>query len=218
MTIHTEALGAEVVARAAAAAIVQVQDEVVDLFGSRGRSGVIARLRIQAKELSASGIAFEQIKSLALDRAADDVSWGRPPLANWSTFVDEESRPSTAQRLALRLQVGPPDPEDDEAARELSRTVIARVLADEEDAFSAARRFPQLIHREGVLQETLWDDPRLAASPSARRLMRAVAADLQRKLSLSPAAAPRLQQPLAPPPQNVWRRLLGRVQAYAGLR
>ena len=218
MAIHTEALGAEVVARAAAAAILKVQDEVAELFISHGRSGVIARLRIQSKELSASGVAFEQIKCLALTQAADDIAWGRPALASWSTFVDEERRPSTAERLAIRLQVGPAEPKDDEVARELSRSIVARVLAEEEDAFSAARRFPQLLRREGVLQDVLWDDPRLEASPPVRRLMRAVGAELGEKLSSSPASALQAQPSRTAQPRGVWRRLLGRVQAYAGLR
>lgn len=218
MVMQTEALGAEVVARAAAAAILQIQDQIADLSGSHGRSGVISRLRIQAKELSSSGAAFDQIKSLALERAADDISWGRAPLANWSTFIDEQDRPSMTDRFAVRLQVGPPEPADEDAAHELSRSIIARALAEEEDAFSAARRFPLLLRRETVLQEALWDDPRLAASPDTRRLMRAVGAALGEKLAPSPAASGARE--LQPPSDagGIWRRLLGRVQAYAGLR
>jgi hypothetical protein len=215
MAIHTEASGAEVVARAAAAAILQVQDQVADLSGSHGRSGVISRLRVQSKELSSSGVAFDQIRSLALERAADDIAWGRPPLANWSTFIDEQDRPSSADRFAVRLQVGPPEPADEAAAHELSRAIIARVLAEEEDAFSAARRFPLILRRESVLQDTLWDDPRLLASPEARRLMRSVAAVLLEKLG--PCTAPTIARE-PQPPSGIWRRLLGRVQAYAGLR
>jgi len=217
MAIHVEALGAEVVARAAAAAILQVQDQIAELSEAHGRAGVIVRLRARSKALANSGIAFEQIVSLALERAADDIAWGRPPLANWPTFIDEQERPSTADRFVVRLDVGPPEAADAAAAHELSRSIIARVLAEEADAFSAARRFPLLLRRESLLQEALWDDPRLPATPEARRLMRAVAAALQE--SLGPSAAPVAARE-APPgqPSGLWRRLLGRVQAYAGLR
>lgn len=217
MVMQTEASGAEVVARAAAAAIVQIQDQIAELSDFHGRAGLISRLRLQSQELSTSAVAFDQIKSLALERAADDISWGRAPLANWSTFIDEQDRPTEAARFAIRLQVGPPEPSDEEAAHELTRSIIARALAREKDAFSAARRFPLLLRRESALQEALWDDPRLRASPETRRLMRAVAAALGEKLAPSPAPAPRERRP---PPQRagIWRRLLGRVQAYAGLR
>lgn len=216
MAVHMEERGAEVVARAAAAAILQVQDEVLDLFAGRGRTGAIARLRARSRELSISGVAFDQIKSMALERAADDVSWGRPPLASWSIFLDEDGRPSPAERLALRLQVGPPDPADDKAARELRRAVEARILGEEQDAFTAARRLPQLLRREGLLQDALWDDPRLAASPPIRRLMRAVGAQLQQKLAPSPAVAGPGWAAAAPEHRGLWSRLFGR--ACAGWR
>lgn len=208
MAVHPDTHGADAVSRAAAAAILQVQGEVADLFAQQGRAGVVATLRRDAARLSASALAFDQIRSRALDQAADDIAWGRPPLGGWPDFLDPQSRPSTAERLAIRLQVGPPQAGDDHAAGALCRALATRLLAEEEDAFSAARRLPQRMRREEMLQEALWDDPRLTASPQTRRLMRAVGMALARKLGPSPAR----QAPLpavAPPASGFWRRLLG---------
>lgn len=217
MAIHTEALAADVVAQAAADAILQVQDEIVDLSAAQGRAGVIASLRSRSAELSNSAIAFDQIKTRALEQAADDIAWGRPPLSEWSIFLDEESRPSTAQRLALRLQVGPPEVADAEIASGLCRAIEARVRAEAGDECCVAR-LPRLLRREQMLHEALWDDPRVPATPEIRRHMRAAGRTLKRKLVPSAASESPPAHAAAPGRPGFWRRLIGRLQAFAGLR
>ena len=161
-----------IVASAAAAAISEVHDEIHDLSAHAGRAGVVARLRERSAELSQSGAAREQLKSRALEVAADDLAWGRAALSNWPTFFAAEHRPSPESRAELRAMVTPYQPADAVAAS-VAATIEARLLQDGGDSFTAARQLAERLADEIALQSALWDDPRIAADLNARRLMRA---------------------------------------------
>lgn len=161
-----------IVASAAAAAIIEVHEEIHGLARHAGRAGVVARLRERAAELVCSGAAREQLKSRALEVAADDLAWGRAALSNWPTFFAEELRPSSESRAELRRLVTPYQPADAVAAS-VAASIEARLLHDGGDSFTAARHLADRLGDEIVLQAALWDDPRIAADLDARRLMRA---------------------------------------------
>lgn len=161
-----------IVASAAAAAIIEVHDEIHDLSAQAGRAGIVARLRERAAELSQSGAAREQLKSRALEVAADDLAWGRAALSNWPTFFAAEHRPSPESRAELRRMVTPCQPADAVAAS-VAATIEARLLQEGGDSFAAARQLAERLADEIALQSALWDDPRITADLNARRLMRA---------------------------------------------
>lgn len=171
-TPPTVGISDSIIASAAAAAIVQVHDEIHDLSAQAGRAGVVARLRERSAELSQSGAAREQLKSRALEVAADDLAWGRAALSNWPTFFAAEHRPSPESRAELRRLVTPYQPADAVAAS-VAALIEARLLQDGGDSFTAARQLPQRLADEIALQSALWDDPRITADLNARRLMRA---------------------------------------------
>lgn len=161
-----------IVASAAAAAIIEVHDEIHNLATQAGRAGVVARLRERSAELSQSGAAREQLKSRALEVAADDLAWGRAALSNWPTFFAAEHRPSQESRAELRRIVTPYQPADAVAAS-VAAAIEARLLQEGGDSFAAARQLAERLADEIALQSALWDDPRIAADLNARRLMRA---------------------------------------------
>lgn len=168
----TTGIADSIVASAAATAIIEVHQEIHDLATRAGRAGVVARLRERSAELAHSGAAREQLKSRALEAAADDLAWGRAALSNWPTFFAEEWRPSPESRAELRRLVTPCQP-GDTVASSVAAAIEARLIQDGEDSFAAARQLAERLADEITLQSALWDDPRIAADVDARRLMRA---------------------------------------------
>lgn len=171
-TPPTIGIADSIIASAAATAMIEVHDEILDLATQAGRAGVIARLRERSAELSQSGAAREQLKSRALEAAADDLAWGRAALSNWPTFFAADQRPSPEARAELRRMVTPYQPADAVAAT-VASAIEARLLQEGDDSFAAARQLPERLADEIALQAALWDDPRISADLNARRLMRA---------------------------------------------
>jgi hypothetical protein len=62
------------ISTAAATAVAEVQDALRTHASQLGRSGIIATLRAQSRELAQSSFGRDQIRSLAFDVAADDVA------------------------------------------------------------------------------------------------------------------------------------------------
>lgn len=167
MVAYRERDSACTVAVAAAKAMLQVRDEIVDLFTSGGNADVIVALRAHSHALSHSAIAHDQIKCRALECAADDLAGGRAPLASWSLSMSEDNDPSTAERLRLRLRVGPKDAADDELAKGLAASLELQVLAEHAGARMTARRLTHLLSQEAQLQYATWDGPRIQAPSDA---------------------------------------------------
>lgn len=193
------------ISTAAATAVAEVQDALRNHASQLGRSGIIATLRAQSRELAQSSFGRDQIRSVAFDVAADDVAWGRAPLTQWRAFdLDAAAIPGEV-RDQLRATL----PEADEAvgceiARELEREALSRG-----DAFDAIRGLAGELISAADLQEALWDDPRIAVAPDIRSKMRASVEPLRRRaaafrISARPAAVP---YPKTTPP-GLWRRLL----------
>ncbi len=66
----------------------------------------------------------------------------------------------------------------------MATAIEGRLLRGGPDAFAAARRLPGQLANEIVLQATMWDDPRIMATPEARRLMRAGELGLRLRLEI----------------------------------
>ena len=193
-----------IIASAAAKAIIEVHQEIHDLSTQAGRAGVVARLRERSAELAHSGVGREQLKSRALEVAADDLAWGRAALSNWPTFFAEERRPSPESRAELRRLVTPYQPAD-AVASSVAAAIEARLLQDGEDSFAATRQLAERLADEIALQSALWDDPRLAADLNARRLMRAGEMGLSLRLE---AIRPRkVEHERQPKRGRVWKWL-----------
>ena len=193
-----------IVASAAAKAIIEVHQEIHHLSTQAGRAGVVARLRERSAELAHSGAAREQLKSQALEVAADDLAWGRAALSNWPTFFAEERRPSPESRAELRRLVTPYQPAD-AVASSVAAAIEAHLLQDGEDSFAAARQLTERLADEITLQSALWDDPRLAADLNARRLMRAGEVGLS--LRLEEIKPRKVQHTRQPRKDGVWKWL-----------
>lgn len=180
---------------ASAAAAAEVLALLVDRTEILGRSGLIAHLGTRAREAAASPLAADRIRALAYGQAADDLVWGRAPLAGWTLFKDAGAAPTPEQRRALASRL----PMATAARRRLAREAVARFevegLRAAGSAFTGAQQLPLRLARAIALQEILWDDPRLPASPEDRALMRETLGALKRRRDALEAivAWPRLE-------------------------
>ena len=202
--------GAILISQAAAAAVAEVQAAAMEHGAHMGRAGVTVSLRAQARDLAGSAVARDQIRSRAFESAADDVAWGRPPLADWRLFAIDALPAPEADRAPLRAAAAQPVSED--AAHRLAREVEHRALSSD-DTVDAVRSLAVDLAAEAQMQEMLWDDPRIAAAPEVRALMRASAAVLRRRAEeldtpIRPAPKPQAS-PVRAPARRVsgWRRL-----------
>lgn len=200
----TTGIADSIVASAAATAILDVHQEIHDLATQAGRAGVVARLRERSADLAHSGDARDQLKSRALEVAADDLAWGRAALSNWPTFFAEEWRPSPESRAELRRLVTPYQPAD-AVASSVAAAIEARLMQDGEDSFSAARQLAESLANEIALQSALWDDPRLAADLNARRLM--LAGEVGLSLRLQAIKRQKVELARQPKKGGVWKWL-----------
>ncbi len=193
------------ISTAAATAVAEVQDALRNHASQLGRSGIIATLRAQSRELAQSSFGRDQIRSLAFDVAADDVAWGRAPLTQWRTFALDATAIPDEVRGQLRAAL----PEADEAVgREIAHEIEREALS-KGDAFDAIGALAGELISAAELQAALWDDPRIAATPDTRSKMRASVEPLRRRadafrISARPAA---VSSPKTPP-TGLWRRLL----------
>jgi len=166
-----------VVAAAAAAAMAQVHDRILELEANRGRAGVVARLRERAEDFASSGIARRQVKAQALSVAADDLAADRAILADWPTFFSASLRPDPGRRAEIRRLIGDYEPPV-AVATSVAASIETLLLREGPDASAASRR----LRDEIMLQAAMWDDPRIMATLEARRLMRAGELGLGRRL------------------------------------
>ncbi|MDP3173344.1 MAG: hypothetical protein Q8M88_02780 [Phenylobacterium sp.] len=197
--------------KVAADAAAEVQAAVVRHAASMGRSGIVMALRAQACELGASAIGYDQISSLAFESAADDMAWGRTPLATWRPFALGAAGASILERRALRARLPRVDPEAMSRGEQIARAIEHRLLS-KHDAFEAIREHSAALEGHAEIQSALWDDPRIAATSDVRLIMRATIDPLRHRIhALAPAPAPQAA-PLclerAPEAQiRGWRRL-----------
>lgn len=78
-----------------------LHEAVGDHASHLSRSGIIAKLRAQSRELALSCFGGDQMRSFAFDVAADDIAWGRAPLIQWRAFVFDAIAISDAARGQL---------------------------------------------------------------------------------------------------------------------
>lgn len=199
--------GVDAISRSVALAITQVQAEIQGLASTRGRAGLIAALRQRAESLAPSPIAHQQILAAALRTAADDIAWGRSPLAGWRDGFGGEGAPQARARLRERLEGA--YVQDRALEDSIAAEIEALLVRQAGDAFAAARDYASSLALALQLQAGLWDEPGLPIADQTRLRMKAGEHGLRRRLTL--AARPR--RPVAPPPQPaapLWRRVLRR--------
>lgn len=195
-------------ATAAAAAACEVHESIMDHASHLGRSGILVRLRVQARELAQSAFGRDQVRSRAFEAAADDISWGRAPLTRWRTFAPETALALDDERAALRDRVPQPDAAIEAAGSQVARDIERSVLSSD-DALNVIRRLATELADAAMIQAALWDDPRITATPDLRAHMRASIAPLQRRAG----ALARDQRPPVtsrretPRPVRGWRKL-----------
>ncbi len=169
------------VARAAAEGLAEVQDEIAGWSSRLGRSDLYWRLEGRARALVASASARDQIAARAYACAAEDMTWDRPPLLRWTTFLHDRP-PTAAERAAVRERVPAADASVAAKARALGLELERRILDGGrlEAVLEAGRR----LEEAAVLQRLMWDDPRIEAGPRLRRVMCAAADDLETRARL----------------------------------
>lgn len=193
---------ADVVASALVAALMEARWEVASLLSRHAPAEAAERLRGHAAELAMTPLGCDQVLSLALDAAAEDLENDRPPLREGvvSFFPPEAPNPDVLElRSSVYAHGGAPAGN--------SGAVVAELVARRR---LEARTDVGLAHRltaDARLHERLWDDRRIPASPQVRWAMlcsvpklRERAADLHRKR----VRARRRAVALRPTPAAAW--------------
>lgn len=208
--------GSEVLATSMIDALLEARWISADLLARHGPTGASDRLRGRAVELAVSPLGGDQVLSLALDAAADDLDGGRAVLAEGvisfcAPPVDETDR--RALREQVFRQGGAPALESEEAADELERR--------HGDEVCTAAALARLLVDDAHLHERLWDDPRLPAAPGTRLVMLCSVPKLQaRAAELDPSRARALrrrkatERAPAPRPWQVGPDALRRVTVW----
>jgi len=197
--------------KVAADAAAEVQGAVVGYAARLGRSGIVMRLRAQARELATSAIGHDQLSSLAFEAAADDMAWGRAPLESWRPFALGARGASVLERGAPRARLPPADTEVASRGEQTARAIEQRLLSGR-DAFDAIRGHSAALEAQVEIQSALWDDPRIAATPDVRLTMQASIDPLRRRRhALAPTpSSTAASSCVEPPPEAAvrgWRRL-----------
>jgi hypothetical protein len=155
-----------IAAAAALGAITHARWQSRELLSRRSMAVAADLLRGHAAELTFSPIGRDQLLSLALVAAADDVEHDRQPRADRAAILPEPG-PSEADRSKVRQQVF--------QSGALPTAEASRVLDDVE-----RRLRPECAHdralsarliEDAALHELLWDDPRLSCDQHTRRAM-----------------------------------------------
>jgi hypothetical protein len=146
--------------------------EVRDLLARRDRMSAADLLRGRSGELAASPDGFDQLLSVALDRAADDLAAGsRDPRLDLADFVEPQRlAQATCDRIELR-----------------AATLLASCESQAEGAG------PRCAREGGAADMRIWADPRVLADLETRAVMLARArartarpdADASRRRSLA---------------------------------
>lgn len=157
---------AHIVAAAALGALTEARWQSSELLSRRSADAAPDLLRGHAAEMAFSPLGRDQVLSLALLVAADDLEGGRPP-ATAAELVLLEPGPDDAARLEVRTRVLNsglvPTAEARLAAEDLERRHRPECGSDLE---LSAR-----LTAEANLHELLWDDPRLPADDRTRLTM-----------------------------------------------
>jgi hypothetical protein len=196
--------------KVAADAAAEVQGAVIGYAANMGRSGIVMRLRAQARELATSAIGRDQVGSIAFEAAADDMAWGRAPLESWRPFALGERGASLLERRALRARL-PPAGTEVASRGEHTAQIIEKRLLSGHDAFGAIRGHAGALETQVEIQSALWDDPRIAATSDVRLTMQASIEPLRRRFHAvaptpSPTAALSCLEPPPEAPVRGWRR------------
>lgn len=161
--------GEAVVAAAAIRAMMDARWEAADLLSRKSPSAAQDFLRARAAELATSWSGRDQVMSVALDAAADDLQQGSPPLGSGALFFFARP-PAPADKVdvqrAVFARLGAEDLEVD--------NVVARLEAEHRGELSGASAFAELSRRllnDARLHKHLWDDPRIPAGPDLRLVM-----------------------------------------------
>lgn len=123
-------------------------------------------LRGYAVEMTGSPLARDQVLSLALLAAADDLEAGRTPAASPQSALPQPA-PDEAARLDIRTRVLRLGPAAGDDVRRAVEDVERRRRAECAGDLDLASR----LRVEATLQERFWDDPRLPADDGARLTM-----------------------------------------------
>ena len=191
---------AHIVATAALGALTEARWQSSELLSRRSADAAPDLLRGLAAEMAFSPLGRDQVLSLALLVAADDLEAGRSPAAAASELVLLQPGPADAARSDVR-------------ARVLNSGVIPRAAAVAVAVAPAdARRAAEDLERryrpecgsdlelsarltaEANLNELLWDDPRLPGDDRTRLTM---LFSIPQLLDLAEALGPRRQLPAA---------------------
>ena len=198
---------AHILATAALGAITEARWERDDLLSRRSMAGAPDLLRGHAAEMAFSPLARDQVLSLALIVAADDLEAGRAPAGGWDLLLPEPG-PDEAARLEVRARVlnlgAVPTLEARAVAEDLERRLRPECAGDHE---LAAR-----LTGDANLHEILWDDPRLPGGDRARLTMLfSIPRLLERAEALSSHRRPdAVRADVAADPRAPWlRRILG---------
>lgn len=198
---------ARISAAASLAALTEAWRRREDLLAHGSAEAAPALLREHAAKMARSPLAQDQVLSLALLAAADDVGVGWGGAA--SQFLLAEPGPEDAQRLGVRMRVlnssFAPAADARHAARELERRHRPGCGSDRE---LAAR-----LVADADLHERLWDDPRLPGDDRTRLIMLfAIPQLLERADALDLPEGPRHGgQPRARRRPSTAQRLVGRL-------
>jgi len=175
-----------IVAAAALGALTQARWQSGGLLSRESADAAPELLRGHAAEMASSPLGRDQMLSLALLAAADDLEAGRSP-AMVSERVLLEPGPDDAARLGVRTRVLSsgllPTADARRAAEDLERRHRPECANDLE---LSAR-----LTADANLHELLWDDPRLPADDRARLTMLfSVPQLLERADALGPGRRP----------------------------
>lgn len=178
---------AHIVAAAALGALTEARWQSTELLSRQSIEAAPDLLRGHAAEMAFSPLGRDQVLSLALLVAADDLEAGRPPAAA-SDFLLLEPGPDDVARLDVRARVlgsaFAPAAQARRAAEDLERRHRPECGSDLE---LSAR-----LTAEANLHELLWDDPRLPGDDRVRLTMLfSVPEILERAEALGPGRQPR---------------------------
>ena len=181
---------AHIVATAALGALTEARWQSSELLSRRSADAAPDLLRGLAAEMAFSPLGRDQVLSLALLVAADDLEAGRSPAAAASELVLLQPGPADAARSDVRARVLNsgviPTADARRAAEDLERRYRPECGSDLE---LSAR-----LTAEANLNELLWDDPRLPGDDRTRLTM---LFSIPQLLDLAEALGPRRQLPVA---------------------
>ena len=156
------------VAAAAIQAVMEARWETTSLLARRPVESVPDLLRARAAELATSAWGRDQVMSVALEAAADDVENGRPALATGALFffqgpADPEARLPIQREVFRRFG----------SAEQEADAIVAVVEEEHRRAASGASpgEISARLFADALLHKQLWDLPRLRADSHTRLTM-----------------------------------------------